>query len=160
MHVFGYLIGMSFYVAAPWTIIVDSPIWNHKTKAELSLPVSDFKPITFVAYAVSFITFTYASVQQHRAHQILASLRKRKTDTSYKIPKGMWFSKLSCPHYFFEIVIYAQMTMVTDIKPNIMLMVAFVALNLSITATQTHSWYRQKFDSYPEHRRAIIPYIL
>ncbi|RYY85721.1 hypothetical protein EON63_06995 [archaeon] len=29
-----------------------------------------------------------------------------------------------------------------------------------LCSLQNHAWYKQKFESYPPHRKAIIPFIL
>lgn len=32
-------------------------------------------------------------------------------------------------------------------------------LNLIIASRETHTWYCAKFEDYPRHRRALLPYV-
>ena len=36
----------------------------------------------------------------------------------------------------------------------------FTFANLAPRAHQHHAWYKQKFDDYPSHRRAVLPFVL
>ena len=31
--------------------------------------------------------------------------------------------------------------------------------NLLLAAGPTHAWYKKKFENYPKHRKALIPYV-
>ncbi|TKW06095.1 hypothetical protein SEVIR_7G219300v4 [Setaria viridis] len=102
--------------------------------------------------------FIWGSLHQLRCHAILGSLREHKDSDEYVIPRGDWFSRVSCPHYLAEIVIYFGLLIASggsDI--SVWFLLLFVIANLSFSAVQTHKWYLQKFEDYPRSRFAIIP---
>ena len=70
------------------------------------------------------------------------------------------FEYVSSPHYFCEIGIYLSLLSVVGITNISMCMIVlFVICNLSLTATQTHSWYRNKFNDMPKNRKIVIPFL-
>ncbi|PWZ36820.1 Polyprenol reductase 1 [Zea mays] len=92
--------------------------------------------------------------------QQLGSLREHKDSDEYVIPCGDWFSRVSCPHYLAELVIYFGMLIASggsDI--SVWFLYLFVITNLSFAAVQTHKWYLRKFEDYPRSRYAIIPFV-
>lgn len=142
--------------------------WKHYLK---TLP--HFEWYQYVGMAV----FALGWIQQYRCHAILASIRSKKPNTGskavvkpysmdkkkidrYEIPRGSWFEWVSSAHYFAEIVIYAGILIVSrGTNIQIWLLFIWVVLNLTLIATETHQWYKSKFDDYPKLRRAIIPFI-
>lgn len=60
--------------------------------------------------AVGIAMFLWASWHHHKAHVILANLRKNEKGSvvtlSHRIPSGDWFDLVTCPHFFAEILIY------------------------------------------------------
>ncbi|XP_051146346.1 polyprenol reductase 2-like [Andrographis paniculata] len=180
MHVAGYFVGISFYIAAPLSLLsmhaleVLNYVANlfsefvgkgkdtiQETEVDvvgLVNPLSQFEWYVWIGTAIFF----WGWIHQRRCHAILGSLRKKgvKPD-AYVIPLGDWFEYVSSPHYFAEIVLYAGLVVAsgfTDI--TIWLLFLFVVCNLSFAAVETHKWYIQKFEDYPTKRRAIIPFIL
>lgn len=158
MHIVGYLLGVSFYLAAPWTVVVRSSYWNARASVEGEVDAGFAAKGLFAAAG-----FLWASAHQHRCHRLLAGLRKKEEDPGrrYKIPRGDLFEVVSCPHYFTEIVIFFVLVVWIGLDINTVLLLMFVALNLSITARKTHQWYLDRFpQQYPKDRRAIIPYVM
>lgn len=144
MHVTGYLIGMSFYVAAPWSVVVGCSIWTG---------VEDTEQVSLLRYSLFGILYSWSSIRQHECHLILSRLN------GYGLPRGSLFKYVSCPHYFTEILIYLSFMLLNLNESQCYLMISFVIINLSITADKTHSWYKIKFkEAYPTGRTAIIPY--
>lgn len=111
--------------------------------------------------------FLWSSIHQHKCHQILADLRNARKngsqeDHSYRQPNGDWFELVSCPHFLAEVIIYASMLLVfvpSDVWSVWWLVVVYVVTTLSLSARQTHAWYKVKFKDYPHHRYAIIPWL-
>ena len=91
-----------------------------------------------------------------------ADLRKDGR-TGYHIPYGDWFSLLSCPHFFAEVLIYLSLCIIgasgtaNACLPSVLLV---TVANLASTAVDTHRRYKEMFRDYPRDRKAIIPFLL
>jgi 3-oxo-5-alpha-steroid 4-dehydrogenase 3 len=88
--------------------------------------------------------FILASGIQHDCHHYLYSLKK------YTLPTHPMFSKFVCPHYTAECMIYLSIALLAApkgeiINKTVLSALAFVVVNLGITASTTRQWYRQKF---------------
>ncbi|KAI9028466.1 3-oxo-5-alpha-steroid 4-dehydrogenase-domain-containing protein [Hyaloraphidium curvatum] len=165
MHVGHYAVGMAFYAVTGVAVWVDSVGWlarclaRHEEHCARSA-VSEFlsEPRTVAAIAL----FAYGSIQQYRSHAILASLRKEEAGTArsrYSLPEAGSFSGLDCPHYFFEILIYTSLVLVSGGKARTLwYCLLWVVVNLGTTAAETGKWYEAKFDAYPRGRKwRMIP---
>eukprot|EP00271_Cylindrocystis_brebissonii_P003316 TRINITY_DN14145_c0_g1_i1.p1 TRINITY_DN14145_c0_g1~~TRINITY_DN14145_c0_g1_i1.p1 ORF type:complete len:266 (+),score=16.19 TRINITY_DN14145_c0_g1_i1:35-799(+) len=93
------------------------------------------------------------------ADSVLISLRKCSSDGSYKIPRGFLYEWVSCPNYLSEMVEWFGWALLTWSSSGFVFFLYTIA-NLAPRALQHHSWYRNKFDDYPEGRKALIPYLL
>ena len=83
------------------------------------------------------------------------------TSYQHRIPKGSWFKWVSCPHYFFEILIYLSYAIVSGLQhKTVWSVVVFVAINQVIASLISHKWYKEEFKDYPKQRKAVIPYLL
>lgn len=177
MHLLGYFSGLFFYIAAPLSLAsacalevlsyAGGQIAEFIVKGRERMPVMEFswwdllKPLISLGWCqwIGSAIFIWGWIHQFRCHAILGSLREHKGTDEYVIPHGDWFKYVSCPHYLAEIVIYTGILVAsggTDI--TIWLLLFFVIGNLVFAAAETHKWYRCKFDSYPQSRRAIIPF--
>ena len=76
------------------------------------------------------------------------------------MPRGGWFELVSCPHYTFEVLIYVALAGASGGDVVMLLVLLFVALELSFSALRQHAWYRKRFDDYPRRRCAIVPWVL
>jgi 3-oxo-5-alpha-steroid 4-dehydrogenase 3 len=108
---------------------------------------------------VGCLIFILASGVQHDCHAYLASLKK------YSVPEHPVFSRLVCPHYFVECLIYLAISIVAApagaiLNWTIVCALIFVAVNLGVTADGTREWYVQKFgpDSMSGKWR-MIPFV-
>ncbi|KAK4747766.1 hypothetical protein SAY87_014352 [Trapa incisa] len=177
MHIFGYLVGILYYLAAPLSLCSNFALSIYKFSASqvsellvrgiLQMPASEinFWGITNPLLKLQLhqwiggALLLWGWIHQLRCHAILGSLRKHPEQShEYVIPHGDWFEIVSCPHYLAEIVIYAGLVVAsggTDL--TILLLFGFVVANLAFAATETHEWYRQKFDNYPRNRKADPP---
>ena len=90
-----------------------------------------------------------------KADAMLAALRK-PGESGYQIPRGWLYERVSCPNYLGELLIWAGWAIATWSLAGVVF-VMITAANLVPRAFANHAWYRQKFDDYPAHRKALIP---
>ncbi|KAK7381318.1 hypothetical protein VNO78_33925 [Psophocarpus tetragonolobus] len=179
MHLLGYLTGFFFYIAAPLSLCGDCAVEVYNFLANLvtefivkgknQMLVTELEFWQFLAplfklgwkHWIGAAVFLWGWIHQRQCHKILGSLRHSRQADEYVIPHGDWFEIVSSPHYLSEIVIYSSFVVATGgSNLTIWLLFVFVVANLSFAAVETHSWYRQKFEDYPNSRFAIIPFIL
>ncbi|KAJ2610280.1 hypothetical protein H4S08_003678 [Coemansia sp. RSA 1365] len=160
MHVGQYAVGLLFYFATPFALVVD---WCYGLGR-------DTVPLWMVIAGLAL--FSYASLHQSRCHQILYRLRrqglqkrqsqpKEQLANLYALPYGDLFDHVLCPHYLCEIFIYASIWITTGCKSiTIMYVVMWTLINLAITARETQQWYCQVFgDRIIHNRPALVPFI-
>ena len=83
------------------------------------------------------------------------------TTYQHRIPKGNWFEYMSCPHYFFEILIYLAFLLVGGLQHTTLFsIVIFVLDNQLVAGYITHMWYHSEFPNYPKNRAAVIPFLI
>ncbi|XP_041012782.1 polyprenol reductase 2-like [Juglans microcarpa x Juglans regia] len=179
MHIFSYLIGLFFYMAAPLSLCCNcipevyefavNGVAEFIVRGKSQMPAIEFDWWEFVNPLVKLgwrqwigaAIFFWGWVHQQRCHVILGSLRDHMEQVDeYVIPHGDWFEIVSSPHYLAEIVIYASLVVVSGgADLTIWLLFAFVVANLVFAAAETHRWYLRKFDNYPSNRLVIFPFI-
>jgi steroid 5-alpha reductase family enzyme len=90
-------------------------------------------------------------------HKLLAGLRKN--DSGYHIPKGGWFEYATCPHYFFELLAWLGIFLVSQHFFTLLTFIAMVGY-LTGRSIKTRQWYKERFKKkYPANRKYMIPYI-
>lgn len=80
---------------------------------------------------------------QHDIHSFLATLPK-----PYQVPSDGAFTSTLCPHYGYEVFIYAGLAFGWGMEgstPSMDAVLRFVAVNLFISARQKQKWYRDRF---------------
>jgi 3-oxo-5-alpha-steroid 4-dehydrogenase 3 len=176
MHVLHLILGASYYVAVPLTVAHCGGSGGYLKSAKETMEAPWWFPRTLTGRQsawFAFAFFLFASYEQYESHRILGALRRPEKlrlatsdsadgegkDKAYLIPRGGWFDLVSCPHYFFEVVIYASLAVLAHKRGPMLLLLLFVTIELSFSATTQHAWYRAKFRRYPKRRRAIFPYI-
>lgn len=148
-----YVVGLSFYPVTTLALLLDSP-------SNVHYPHS----MVLENAAVSLCLFVFASSQQHHCHRTLARLRdsKQHKDEHLFLPSEHWFSLVSHPHYFFEILIYTSLLMLTRFENVTMWWCwLWVVTNLSITATRSHEWYTRCFPQHcsrMQQTKRLVPY--
>jgi 3-oxo-5-alpha-steroid 4-dehydrogenase 1 len=89
---------------------------------------------------------------------ILRNLRA-PGETGYKIPHGGFYRFVSVPNYLGEIIEWIGLT-IAACTPAALAFALFSIANLLPRALAHHAWYKKTFADYPQHRKAIIPFIL
>ncbi|CAD7705418.1 unnamed protein product [Ostreobium quekettii] len=178
MHTVAYVFGLSYYLVLPMTFVPDA-WWMSFSRlnlpmdnvAEVPSYVSKYAEAAVIAVEqtqiVGFAIFLLGSVLQFLVHRQLSQLNptagaqaEGATPHVYKLPKGGLFEYVSCPHYFAEIIIYSGLLVTQAAKPALHLVMLWVVSNLALAAMETHRWYLKKFEDYPKHRKALIPFII
>eukprot|EP00611_Tribonema_gayanum_P015178 TRINITY_DN26989_c0_g1_i1.p1 TRINITY_DN26989_c0_g1~~TRINITY_DN26989_c0_g1_i1.p1 ORF type:complete len:296 (+),score=19.98 TRINITY_DN26989_c0_g1_i1:53-940(+) len=161
MHAAAYAVGIAHYALAAFTLAVELPGGANSKQ----IPSHRDTPVgTRIAHLAGILLFLAANAGQNAAHRHLASLKadtSAGTDTtSYSIPTAGLFNNVSCPHYLWEIAIYASFVMITGGQVlSMALMLVWVITNLSINAAHMHAWYRSHFKDYPVRRRRLVPFL-
>jgi steroid 5-alpha reductase family enzyme len=86
---------------------------------------------------------------------ILYNIR-RKNKNVYEIPQGGLFKWVSCPNYLGEMLIWFGWA-IAAWSPVGLAFALWTVANLAPRARSHHRWYHEKFDDYPEERRALVP---
>lgn len=147
MHLGHYLIGISYYVFVPLTIVNQSRV--------------DFQNTSLLAIAV--VCFFGWMWVQHDSLKILGNLRrnqKTKDMHKYSMPRGGWFEWISCPHFLAEIGIYVALVMMNPSNASLWMCLMWVISNQTISAVRTHEFYKKTYRPYPKSRKAIFPFLL
>lgn len=141
MWVFHWLAGVLFYIS------VGISVWIEGIPAlESSEHIFDNVRFTASSWRVLIFLpiFLLASILQNRVHAYLASLRK------YTLPSHWAFSKIICPHYTAECVVYLALTVLAApqgylVNGTMLCAVVFVIVNLGVTADISQTWFMEKF---------------
>jgi protein-S-isoprenylcysteine O-methyltransferase Ste14 len=114
--------------------------------------------LTWIAdprFIVGSLLFFAGMAINIRSDNILLSLRKGG-EKGYKIPYGGLFRYVSCPNHFGEILEWVGFAIMCWNLPALAFAV-WTAANLIPRAISHHKWYKEKFNDYPEDRKAVIP---
>ncbi|CAN2388606.1 Steroid 5 alpha-reductase 3 [Pristimantis euphronides] len=158
IHLAQYCLGIGYYFLLGITVLDHAQLDRKKvTGTELLQQLRWY-------HILGCLLYVWASLHQHRCHVILANLRKDKTGKlvtmNHVMPSGDWFETVSCPHYFAELLIYISIAFLFGLTHlTLWLLVLFVLFNQSLAGILCHEFYHQKFDSYPAHRKAFIPFL-
>lgn len=157
-YTFGHLFYMLTALSTLTPILLSKTSNNYSFMAILDNLLSKHR-------AFIFVLFIYASLHQHKCHNILANLRKDKTGhvitERHFVPSGGLFEYVSCPHYLLEVILYF-IILVGQRFENTYWNLAFLLVisTQTINAVTEHSWYKKEYKEYPKQRKAIFPYIL
>ncbi|KAK9337608.1 3-oxo-5-alpha-steroid 4-dehydrogenase-domain-containing protein [Lipomyces starkeyi] len=76
-----------------------------------------------------------------------------------RIPKGYGFDLVSCPNYFFELLAWTVITLITRSLASLLFLIA-AGLHMWRKAARKHEMYKKEFGSqYPKYRKVLIPYV-
>ncbi|KAJ9485652.1 hypothetical protein VN97_g7692 [Penicillium thymicola] len=152
-----WLLGLGFYLAAGIAIWIE----GSGTLLTKSLTIAHLQMTNAPTLRTFFFIplFLVASGLQHDSHHYLHSLKK------YTLPEHPMFRGVVCPHYGAECVVYLSLALLAAprgewINKTMLSCLAFVAVNLGLTARNTKKWYAQKFgkDSVQDWW-LMIPYV-
>ncbi|KAJ5748388.1 uncharacterized protein N7511_010084 [Penicillium nucicola] len=142
MWVVHWVVGLSFYLAAGVAIWIE----GSGTLLTKDLTIHHLKITNAPSMRTFFLVplFLVASGLQHDSHHYLFSLEK------YTLPQHPMFSGVVCPHYGAECVIYLTLSLLAAprgalVNKTMLACMAFVVVNLGLTARNTKKWYAQKF---------------
>ncbi|XP_071342998.1 polyprenal reductase isoform X2 [Trachinotus anak] len=155
MHLVQYVFGLGYYIVLGLTVLCS----DHVGKGTGSL----LSQLDWV-HVAGVTLFTAASLLQHQSVVLLARLRTGKSGAvetlAHRVPKGGWFELVSCPHYFAELLIYISLALVFGgLSLTWWFVVLYVLFNQSLAAQLCHDLYISKYESYPRHRKAFIPFV-
>ncbi|KAI5793430.1 putative 3-oxo-5-alpha-steroid 4-dehydrogenase [Pyronema domesticum] len=155
-----YAIGLFFYTLLPLSL------WTNAIPTISLIPQdSAFSTIFYLQRLITSPSlrtlptlpiFFLASGLQRDCHTYLAGLKK------YSIPEHPFFSRILCPHYAAEIVIYASLAVMGGVGGRVVdgtLAVAagFVAVILGVAARGNREWYKAKFGEKVGKRWGLVP---
>ncbi len=83
----------------------------------------------------------------------------RQNTSGYVIPRGGWFEWAACPHYFFELLAWLGLALISS---HLFVYIAFLGMfgYLLARSLKTLAWYRARFDGFPKERKALIPFLI
>lgn len=91
-------------------------------------------------------------------HHYLLSKLRAKGSKDYNIPKGGLFELVICPHYLLEIIGFLGISMISQTLYSFSATLGS-AFYLMGRGYVTRKWYLSKFEDFPKHVKALIPYI-
>ncbi|XP_025054131.1 polyprenol reductase, partial [Alligator sinensis] len=156
IHIVHYCFGYAYYIGIGLTVLCQVPV-NVRNGKSLWMQIGWY-------HTLGIIVYIWASVHHNRCHVILANLRKNKSGNvvslNHSIPFGDWFERVSCPHYFAELLIYVSLAITFGFyNLTWWLVVMYVLFNQALAAILCHEFYLTTFSSYPKHRKAFIPFL-
>ncbi|KAL2334919.1 hypothetical protein Fmac_016132 [Flemingia macrophylla] len=125
-------------------------LFVHKYSGWLEEPPVDLLYPGIVLFVVGIIGNFY--------HHCLLSKLRGNGEKENKIPKGGLFGFVICPHYLFEIIIFYGISFVSQ-TPHGFTYVLGVTFLLMGRSYATRKWYLSKFEDFPEHVKAVIPFV-
>lgn len=99
-------------------------------------------------------------------HLLLVQLRRLRSSSGdvprsreYYVPVGGLFEYVACPHYLFEVIMWAGAALVGQ-TIHTTLAALWVLSMLGGRSLSTTNWYKHKFgDAYPTTRRHMVPFL-
>ena len=128
-----------------------SLIYTQQLTQGLPQPSTDLKYPGIVLFLVGIIGNFYH-------HYLLSKLRAKGGKKEYKIPNGGLFELVICPHYLFEILGFLGISLISQTlySFSVTLGSAFYLIGRSYV---TRKWYLSKFEDFPKHVKALIPFV-
>ncbi|HEC43919.1 MAG TPA: DUF1295 domain-containing protein [Bacteroides sp.] len=111
-----------------------------------------------IRFILGIVLFIAGMAINIKSDNVLLALRE-SSKNGYAIPKGGLFNYISCPNFFGEILEWTGFAIMTW-SPAALAFALWTYVNLITRARDHHKWYRNRFEDYPQKRKAIIPYIL
>ncbi|CDW57760.1 Synaptic glycoprotein SC2 [Trichuris trichiura] len=108
--------------------------------------------------------FVIGEIGNYSIHVAMSNLRPpgskvRRIPLPTSNPFTILFDFVSVPNYTYEILAWFSFSIMTQCLPALMFAMCG-AYQMTIWALAKHKAYKKEFASYPQHRRAIFPFIL
>jgi very-long-chain enoyl-CoA reductase len=101
--------------------------------------------------------FVFGEIANFNTHLVLRDLRRPGT-TERGIPTGFGFSAVTCPNYFFEIVAWVGIYLVSGFSWSVLLFIVVAAGQMVLWAQKKERRYRKEFgDKYKRKRFVMLP---
>ncbi|THC94195.1 hypothetical protein EYZ11_006336 [Aspergillus tanneri] len=126
------------------------PYWVFRPDAA----VVSRKPDPGLLY-IGLVLFIFGELSNLNAHLVLRDLRRPGT-TERGIPSGFGFSAVTCPNYFFEIVSWAGIYLVSGLSWSILLVIIIGSVQMAIWAKKKEHRYRKEFGDRYKHKRFVM----
>ncbi|KAM6584126.1 hypothetical protein CsatB_011128 [Cannabis sativa] len=138
------IIGISYLTSTA------SMIYAQHLSQGLGEPTIDLKYIGSLLFLIGLSGNFY--------HHYLLSQLREKGEKKYKIPKGGLFRLVICPHYMFEIIEFLGFFFISQTLHSFSIAIGtmFYLVGRSVA---TRQWYLTKFEDFPQHVKALIPYL-
>ncbi|KAL3872770.1 hypothetical protein ACJMK2_035971 [Sinanodonta woodiana] len=108
-------------------------------------------------FYAGILLFAFGLLVNIHSDHILRTLRK-PSETGYKIPYGGMFEYVSGANFFGEIIEWLGFAVAGCSLPSFAFFF-FTLCNIGPRAYQHHRYYLEKFEDYPRHRKALIPFL-
>jgi len=137
--------------------------WGFGAWIAWSVSAPNARVLPVFLQALGLLLFALAETANAHAHRVLRDLRA-PGGRQRQIPRGFVFRRLSCPHYFFEILSWVGFNLVTGTWAGFAFMLVGAGI-LGAWAHTRHRAYRKEFDGqdgrelYPAERRALLPFL-
>jgi very-long-chain enoyl-CoA reductase len=101
--------------------------------------------------------YVFGELANFNTHLVLRNLRRPGT-TERGIPSGFGFSAVTCPNYFFEVVSWVGVYLVSGLSWSVLFFIAVAAGQMAPWAKKKERNYRKEFgDKYKRKRYVMIP---
>jgi len=181
MHVAGYVVGIVHYLLLPYAFFDLGSCRRNDANTNSIGQVVCVVLFLFGQYQ----QYRHHNILGRIRSRAIGGSCQEKVSHQHAIPRTGWFEYVSCPHYLAEILIYFALVLYakqslgsyspfnnqlfsemkwfdfahsfTQVKEEILFL--WVVVNLSISSSNSHYWYKSKYDDYPSQRRALIPFV-
>lgn len=109
-------------------------------------------------FILGVILFVVGFIINRAADTQLVFLRSSRKDHDYLVPKGVLYYFITCPNYFGEGLQWLGWAVLTWSLSGLVWWLFIEAFFLP-RSRQAHTWYRNNFRSYPNRRKALLPFI-
>ncbi|KAL0538678.1 hypothetical protein IC582_022832 [Cucumis melo] len=133
-----------------YLLFTGATIYAQIVSLDLVEPEIDLKAAGLALYGIGITGNFY--------HHVLLSRLRSGGDREYRIPRGGLFKVIVCPHYLFEIVEFLGIAFVSQTLFAVVFVVGS-ALFLIGRSYATRKWYLSKFEDFPTHVKAILPFV-
>ncbi|KAL2835184.1 3-oxo-5-alpha-steroid 4-dehydrogenase-domain-containing protein [Aspergillus cavernicola] len=101
--------------------------------------------------------FVFGELANFNSHLVLRDLRRPGT-TERGIPSGFGFSAVTCPNYFFEVVSWVGVYLVSGLSWSVLFFIVVASAQMALWAQKKERRYRKEFgDKYKRKRFVILP---